>query len=318
MATKYRRIHLTFWTDLKVRQLKPLDKLVFLYLVTCPHSHLSGIYHLPILYACHETGLDGREVGEAFDRLKEAGLVQYNEKHEVVWVVNMLKYQVISYSTVVAVTNQLDSLHGCPLIETFSMRYGGMLREWKDRDGTVPTQCQGSGNKDQEKDQDQKKEKKKEKKQNKDIDHSFSLFWEAYPKKIGKAAAKKAWNKELSTLINDDLLETILKAIEMQIKSNQWRQDGGQFIPHPATWLNQERWEDGEDIDPPVSSTPINPRWEWKDPETGRRWERNLLEDRIALGNVDDSMLERLRKDRTEWDWNLDPSERRKEELEKQ
>jgi hypothetical protein len=26
--------------------------------------------------------------------------------------------------------------------------------------------------------------------------------------------------------------------------SAEWTKDGGQFIPHPATWLNQKRWED--------------------------------------------------------------------------
>ena len=36
----------------------------------------------------------------------------------------------------------------------------------------------------------------------------------------------------------------MLEAIEKHKASSQWQKDGGQFIPHPATWLNQERWED--------------------------------------------------------------------------
>lgn len=39
-------------------------------------------------------------------------------------------------------------------------------------------------------------------------------------------------------------LEVLLKALEEQKKSLQWTKDGGQFVPHPTTWLNQERWED--------------------------------------------------------------------------
>ena len=39
-------------------------------------------------------------------------------------------------------------------------------------------------------------------------------------------------------------LPTILAAIEAQKKSEQWVKDGGQYIPHPATWLNQGRWDD--------------------------------------------------------------------------
>ena len=36
----------------------------------------------------------------------------------------------------------------------------------------------------------------------------------------------------------------MLSAIDTQKKSDQWKKDGGQFIPNPATWLNQRRWED--------------------------------------------------------------------------
>jgi hypothetical protein len=27
-------------------------------------------------------------------------------------------------------------------------------------------------------------------------------------------------------------------------KSRQWTDEGGKYIPHPATWLNNHRWED--------------------------------------------------------------------------
>ena len=39
-------------------------------------------------------------------------------------------------------------------------------------------------------------------------------------------------------------VEVLLTAIEDQKKSAQWTKDNGQFIPHPATWLNGKRWED--------------------------------------------------------------------------
>jgi hypothetical protein len=39
-------------------------------------------------------------------------------------------------------------------------------------------------------------------------------------------------------------LEVLLDAIEKHKQSAQWQKDGGQYIPHPATWLNQQRWED--------------------------------------------------------------------------
>lgn len=69
----------------------------------------------------------------------------------------------------------------------------------------------------------------------------FPAFWAAYPRKEGKQTALKAFTK-----INPDqeLLQTMLAAIERQKQTAQWKENGGQYIPHPATWLNGRRWED--------------------------------------------------------------------------
>lgn len=72
-------------------------------------------------------------------------------------------------------------------------------------------------------------------------DSRFQEFWKAYPKKVGKGAAEKAFKKYKP---DDALLNTMLKAIEIQLQSEQWKKDSGQYIPNPATWLNQKRWED--------------------------------------------------------------------------
>ena len=36
----------------------------------------------------------------------------------------------------------------------------------------------------------------------------------------------------------------IISAVKQQKKSTEWAKNNGQFIPHPTTWLNQERWGD--------------------------------------------------------------------------
>ena len=66
----------------------------------------------------------------------------------------------------------------------------------------------------------------------------FDLFWQAYPKKVGKEAARKAFGRVKAPL------ESLLTAIERQKCGNQWLTENGRFIPNPATWLNQGRWED--------------------------------------------------------------------------
>lgn len=69
----------------------------------------------------------------------------------------------------------------------------------------------------------------------------FAEFWAVYPRHVAKAAAEKAWNK-----LNPDeeLLKAMLSAVEKAKNSRQWQEEGGKYIPHPATWLNQRRWED--------------------------------------------------------------------------
>lgn len=69
----------------------------------------------------------------------------------------------------------------------------------------------------------------------------FSMFWESYPRHENKPAAKKAFERLKP---DEDLLQIMLTAIERQKGSAQWQEDGGHYIPHPATWLNGRRWED--------------------------------------------------------------------------
>lgn len=69
-------------------------------------------------------------------------------------------------------------------------------------------------------------------------DDAFSRFWAVYPKKVGKLAAQKSFAKVKAPV------ETLIAAVERQKQSSQWQKDGGQYIPNPATWLNQGRWED--------------------------------------------------------------------------
>jgi len=69
-------------------------------------------------------------------------------------------------------------------------------------------------------------------------DDGFDSFWKIYPRKVGKGAAEKAWEKQ------NPNLDVVVASVEAQMTSEQWQKDNGQYIPNPATWLNQKRWED--------------------------------------------------------------------------
>jgi hypothetical protein len=66
----------------------------------------------------------------------------------------------------------------------------------------------------------------------------FEVFWKLYPRKVKKGEALKSWLKK-----NPDI-EECKKALVWQKTQDEWVKDNGAYIPHPTTWINQERWKD--------------------------------------------------------------------------
>jgi hypothetical protein len=81
---------------------------------------------------------------------------------------------------------------------------------------------------------------------------SFDAFWEAYPRKTAKGAARVAYGKAAKKEAENVLLDAVnhfaraSRGVELR------------FIPHAATWLNQERWLD--DLEPVSTFEDIHPR----------------------------------------------------------
>jgi len=69
----------------------------------------------------------------------------------------------------------------------------------------------------------------------------FSQFWDFYPRKAGKEAARKAWEKLQP---NEELMTLIANNIQERIDKGEWRKDNKSYILHASTFLNQKRWED--------------------------------------------------------------------------
>ena len=72
---------------------------------------------------------------------------------------------------------------------------------------------------------------------NKEYIDRFDTFWKHYPRKVSKPNALKAW---LKLKPDDDLTKKIISAVSKQNLSAREEK----FIPHPASWLNAQRWED--------------------------------------------------------------------------
>jgi hypothetical protein len=82
----------------------------------------------------------------------------------------------------------------------------------------------------------------------------FDRFWDAYPRHVNKKRAR-----ELFLKLNPSVVDAIFQALEIQKKSDAWTKDGGQFIPHPTTWINGKRWEDEPFVGGPGVSRPSVP-----------------------------------------------------------
>lgn len=71
----------------------------------------------------------------------------------------------------------------------------------------------------------------------------FETFWEEYPRKVAKDAAVRAYAKRR---FSESQRYQVVAAVRLQKEWDQWTREGGQYIPHPATWLNEGRWQDEE------------------------------------------------------------------------
>jgi len=79
----------------------------------------------------------------------------------------------------------------------------------------------------------------------KTLEQSFKIFWSAYPKKRNIEQAKKAWIKLKP---DEDLLKTIISAVEKAKQTEDWRKEKGQYVPYPSSWINAKGWLDEYDV----------------------------------------------------------------------
>jgi hypothetical protein len=91
-------------------------------------------------------------------------------------------------------------------------------------------------------DSDAKREKQREAKNKEEQQPGFARFWLAWPKsprKVNRKGCFRIWVRENL----EPLADAIIADVNRQRMSTQWFKNNGEFIPLPATYLNQSRWE---------------------------------------------------------------------------
>jgi len=91
---KERMVNTKFWVDGFISNLDPIEKLLYLYLLTNPSTNIAGIYEIPIKNIAVDTGIDKEMVIKIFKRFEDEGKIKYKDG----WLVikNFIKHQKIN------------------------------------------------------------------------------------------------------------------------------------------------------------------------------------------------------------------------------
>jgi hypothetical protein len=277
----YGKVSPKFWigqTGKSLRKHGLEAQMVALYLLTSPHSSMLGLYTLPVVYIAHETGLGMEGASKGLRGCIEAGFCRYDEDTEMVWVIEMAHYQIADKLNVkdkqcLGVQKAYNELIENPFLSGFYDKYATDFNLTQKRGSDSPIEpppkglAKPLGSQEQEQEQEQEKKPKPTSSSGDDGDGEkppkpFEQFWAAYPHRVAKAEAQKAWTKLKP---NAELQATILSAIERQKAGADWLRDDGQYIPHPATWLRAGRWLDEVR---PYTAPPVKlPAGWWESPE---------------------------------------------------
>jgi hypothetical protein len=88
---------------------------------------------------------------------------------------------------------------------------------------------------------------------------TFESFWIRYPRRMGKGAARRMYERAIKIASHDD----IMTGLERFIEAEPWHGEL-KYCPHPATWLFQERWEDDyAEEENPLRHMTFEQRREW-------------------------------------------------------
>jgi|GEM_PF-2628758 len=100
-------------------------------------------------------------------------------------------------------------------------------------------------------------------------DDGFEFFWSKVPRKIAKGGARKAFKAALKKASSEQITQGMVDYAE-SVKGKD-----PQYIAHPSTWLNQERWSD--DVSPSDTRTwRDKPESEWTNKDR-TQWAKAML-----------------------------------------
>lgn len=87
----YGKVHNTFWSSDTLAGLSDDARFLALYLLTCPHANIAGVFRLPMAYAEEDTGWTAERLRNGFETLSKAGFIR-RDPSGWTWIVKWLKW----------------------------------------------------------------------------------------------------------------------------------------------------------------------------------------------------------------------------------
>ena len=255
----YRKVETKIWNDARFLSLSAHGKLAYLFILTHPHMTALGAMRTTIPGLTFELP---DAPAKAFREVFAKGLAQADEKACMVWLPKFLYYNTPESPNVVrSWTNAFDLLPDCELkvkllytmkdfTEGLTEGFGQAFREGfgealaKSSPKTSPIQ-------EPEQEQDITPLPLCAEPERSGKTSAFDAFWAIYPRKVGKGRAFKAWKTATQRADRRVIMEGLQKQLKVGVIPKYDR--GHDFTPHPATWLNDDRWNDEHATSPQQS-----------------------------------------------------------------
>jgi hypothetical protein len=170
----YGKVSPGFWTGKTGKALKAKGTeavIVALYLMTCQHSNMLGLYYLSKAYIAVDTPLGFEGASKGLQGACEVGFCHYDDESEVVWVVEMAAYQIAeelkdSDLRCKGIQREYDALPENPFLTAFYERYGAAFhmssKRGEESKRTRPSKAPTKPLRSQEQEQEQEQEQQQD------------------------------------------------------------------------------------------------------------------------------------------------------------
>ncbi|MFW2042274.1 hypothetical protein ACG94V_12805 [Acinetobacter sp. ULE_I001] len=247
----YAKISPNFWAGKTGKELRncPESLIVSMYLITCPHANMLGLFYVPLLYIAHETGLGIEGASKGLQWAEDAGFCAYDHDTEIVWVYEMARYQIADQlkptdKRSIGVQNEYNSLPSNPYLASFYDRYSQSFCMTQKRDNSskiyskseAPYKPLASQEQEQEQEQEKEQEQKQEQEQNANAENSLDQVLKVWVPDVDQL---NDWLKRSGLMpMTPELINQILLEVNSYY---QTRLEAGTLEPR-AMYMNFVKW----------------------------------------------------------------------------